>query len=269
MAKKILLYVVLITSGLYSSAQKISEKIVPLFTMKIKGVATDSFGLISAKPIPHGAFLYVGQTDKLTLKMSKLYNTFTWPSGEKLDFSKRGTARSSSGGVLDVYSIPRPGTSEVINLYVDPYHEGEVYIPQGLVIIKAASLNSEVLQMVSLIEEFNNTTDAFKDSVSKEKQARILIFLQTRVGLDHFFDAEIVNKLKGVNIELRGFLFRTYMFNNFLALSKGKDDNKEEGFKTMKHAYKNLVKVHPSLKNEELWKWLEGKLGKNQDTWNR
>ena len=260
MFRKITLSVYLFLNIIVASGQEISDNIVPLLTLKItKATSPEGYGKTLLHPIEAGTFT---DLNNILMNSMKFKNTFLWPDGEQLDMSRRGTARSETGGILDHYTIVHSNKKDTIQLYVNPYKMGEIYLPAGLAFPRGKSFAPLIQPFLKLIEEINDLPDSFADSIAKQKQLRVFIFLQNSVGLSFFYDDEIIKHLskdKSISIDVAGYLFRAYLFNSFLAYARGYGNEKSYGLKKMKEAYQRMVNQFPEKANEGLWEWLAEK----------
>lgn len=205
-------------------------------------------------PIPSGAFKNIADRPKMQLQMFKLSNSYRWPNGEKVDFSKRySTANKSGTGMVDVYTLTQQGSKDTIRLYVDPYQEATTYfVPKGLVPLTREVLAKETAPYLKIVEELDQAPDA---SVLKEQAAQLLQYLSKNIGTAPFIDQEQLKALlndQEAATDLRSYLMRYYIFGKFYAYAKDLPKPKEYALGKMKTAFEKFIALHPDVKTGNL-----------------
>lgn len=198
-------------------------------------------------PIESGAFINLADQKSRGEKMRRLFNSYRWPNGNKIDFSKRhSTQGAGSKGIVDVYALVNPETSDTIRLHVDPYKAAEKYfVPKGLTALTAATLKTEIEPILEQIQEINNAEDG---AALKLHAAGILTYLTQNFDQSLLVDQDRLRFLledKETDKSLAGFLMRSYIFNKFYALAKDIDNEKNYAFEQMKTNYNKYIQVHP------------------------
>jgi hypothetical protein len=196
-------------------------------------------------PIQSGAFINVNDRSK----MIKLKNSYRWPDGQPIDFSIRGSLQSSDGkGIIDCYTLVKPGTSDTIKLYVDPYKISDFYyVPKGLVAINLPLLKKEIAPYLKLVEEL----EADKDAINLKDQAtKLLSYISSALGTSPFVDSGLTRFIddKEIDPALKSFLFRSYLFNKFYAYGKGFENEKSYAWNKMKQTFQKYIALHPDAK---------------------
>jgi len=205
-------------------------------------------------PIPSGAFKYIAEKNKMQVQMLKLQNSFRWPDGQALDFSKRFSTRNDAGtGILDCYTLVRPGTTDTIRLFVDPYREETVYyVPEGLTALTLPALKKELAPYVKQIEELDAAPDPF---ALKETKIQLLGYMYKHIGTAAFIDPDMLSATmsdKDADKDLKAHLAYMYMISKFYAYAKDIKTPKQFAFDKMKLVFQKFVSVYPEVKTGEL-----------------
>lgn len=198
-----------------------------------------------ANPIQTGAFININDRSK----MIKLKNSYRWPDGQTIDFSRRHSEPNADGkGIIDCYLLVKPGTTDTIRLYVDPYKISDFYyVPKGLVAIDLVLLKKEIEPYLKLVEEL----EAGKDAINlKDQSTKLITYISTSLGALPFVDGEIRALIDDNEIDplLKSFLFRSYMFNKFYAYGKGFENEKSYAMGKMKLNFQKHIALHPDAK---------------------
>ena len=257
MLKKLTLVVCNLFCSLLLFAQPLSEKIVTLLTLKVSTATPPvGYGTTQEQPLQTGSFMNL---DLVVLETGKFYQTFRWPNGDPLDFSRR-TMVTLPSGILDRYTLTHAGFPDTIQLFVDPYHKAELFVPRGLVLAKASVFAPIINPVLENIREIVTAPDAYKDSATKVKQAQVLYFIQKGIGMNALADDAVMKNLiadKTVDRSLSGYLFRMFLFHRILAFAKGTENDKEYALQEMTRAYKALKQKYPEVANASYDGWLK------------
>ncbi len=207
-----------------------------------------------AAPIPSGAFKYIADKNKMQVQMQKLKNSYRWPDGQPLDFSKRFSTRNKNGdGIVDCYTLVKPGTTDTIRLFVDPYkEEASYFVPEGLVALTTPILAKELAPYVKQVEEIDAAPDAF---ALKETKIQLLTYIYQNMGTAPFIDPDMLSAAMadaGADQGLKTHLGHLYMISKFYAYAKDVKNPKQYAYDQMKLAFQKFVKVHPEVKTGDL-----------------
>lgn len=177
----------------------------------------------------------------------KLFNSYRWPNGDKINFSKRHSTRTAgSNGIVDVYTLVNPETSDTIMLYVDPYKKSEKYgVPQGLIALDEKILKLEIEPILQQIEEVNNSEDGSK---LKFHIGDVMNYIFSNFDQNQLIDLnrlEFLQKDKKADQDLTTYLMMVYVMNKYYALAKGIENEAGYAFEKMKTSYRNYIKVYP------------------------
>jgi hypothetical protein len=238
----------LIAAATTSQAQKSSDELIKHLTFQnLKNEVKADFGSAD-NPIQSGAFQNIADRGAMQLQMGKLTNSYRWPDGSALDFSKRGSKQGKTG-VVDVYTLSKPGSTDTIRLHVDPYHTSEsYYVPKGLVALNAPILEKEISPMVKIAEELYVAPDA---SALNESSGQLLSAINKQFGTALFIDTAVVAPIvkdKEADKPFGGYLIRSYLFSKFLAMAKNIKNPTAYATKKMKENFNRYIVLHPEVK---------------------
>lgn len=207
-----------------------------------------------ADPIPSGAFKYITEKNKMQVQMLKLNNSYRWPDGQPLDFSKRFSTRNEAGtGILDCYTLVNPGTTDTIRLFVDPYREETAYyVPEGLTALTLPVLKKELAPYVKQIEELDAAPDPY---ALKETKLQLLSYIYKHIGTATFIDPQILSATmadEGADKDLKTHLAYIYIISKFYAYAKDIKDPTQFAFDKMKLSFQKFSPLHPEVKTGDL-----------------
>jgi len=204
-------------------------------------------------PILSGAFLNVNDRSK----MIRLKNSYRWPDGQRIDFNRRNSeAGTSSGEILDRYTLVKSGSTDTIILFVNPYKVSDTYyVPKGLVAINSLLLKNELVPYLTLVEELEDSKDPMN---LKEQAAKLLDYIGSSCGMALFTDSDLKSFMEDKEIELalKSFLFRAYIFNKFYAYGKDIGNEKTYALAKMKSNFEKYIALHPDVKIGNLKEFL-------------
>ncbi|MGV3545606.1 MAG: hypothetical protein ACO1N4_00995 [Pedobacter sp.] len=255
--KKILITLVLALIVNLSKAQY--RKILSVLQFdNLENRVKDDYGSKS-NPVESGAFINFSDDKARRAAMLKLYNSYRWPNGDKIDFSKRHSTRGyGSKDIVDVYTLINPETKDSLLLYVDPYKASEkYYVPKGLTPLTATMLKPQVEPILEQIQEINKADDGV---ALKLHAGDILRYLSANFDQNVLIDQERLKFLledKDADKSLTGFLMRSYIFNKFYALAKDVENEKDYAFEQLKASYKSYMKAHPETSKGKLEEYLK------------
>jgi hypothetical protein len=244
---KRILALFLVAAATATQAQTPSQELLNHLTFAgLKSEVKADYGT-AENPLPSGAFLNIADRSAMQTQMRKLENSYRWPDGSKLDFSKRGSTHGKPG-IMDVYTMVKPNSKDTLRLYVDPYHSAESYfVPKGLVALTGPLLAKELAPLVIVAEELYNAPDA---ATLTESSAQLLSAINKQMGTDFFIDrdaiAPIIND-KEADKQLGGYLIRSYLFSKFLAYTKNIKDPKSYARKKMMDNFQKFAALHPEV----------------------
>lgn len=204
------------------------------------------YGTTADDPIPSGAFMNI--TDKGNTQMLKLKNSYRWPTGESLDFSKRFSTRGKTG-IVDCYTLVRTGSTDTVRLFVDPYHVATQYfVPAGLTAVTRERLAVELAPYVKQTETLMASPDA---TLLTETYDQLASYLITHFGTTPFLDPEMIKDValdEEADKKLRNFLIGSYVTGKFYAQAKDMADPKQYACNYMKSSFKKYIPLYPETK---------------------
>lgn len=213
----------------------------------LKGYA-DGYGTSLENPLCSGAFKNIADKNAIQVRMIKLKNTYRWPDGSTIDFSKRGSTMGKTG-IVDRYTLENPATKEIVTLYVDPYKTDSIfYIPKGLIAINQEILAKEIAPYLTTIDEINNARDAYREQ--KEAMNKVSNYIASSIGISSFVDRDNLLKVMTdtqATTDLKSYLFGIYILNKFYAMGKNITNPKEYALNKMKTAFVNFQKSNPGV----------------------
>lgn len=251
--KKFYTLFLLLATGIYAKSQ--SPELLKIMTFEgLENQVKADYGS-KANPILSGAFININDQTK----MLKLKNSYRWPDGQLIDFTKRFSTHSEDGkGIVDCYTLIKPGTADTIKLFVDPYKVSPVYyVPKGLTALTLPLLGKELAPYLTLAEELESSKDAF---ILKDQAVKLLGYIGSAIGIAPFSDQDILKSLttdKEIDPGLRSFLFRAYIFNKFYAYGKNIPNEKMYAFDKVKLNFQKFIVAHPEVKTGGLNEWLK------------
>jgi hypothetical protein len=180
--------------------------------------------------------------------MAKLENSYRWPDGSRIDFTKRNSQHSITG-IVDRYTLINPNSKDTLFLFVDPYKTDSIFfVPKGLIAINKEVLAKEIAAQLKAIEDINTAKDAFsshQDSINK-----VANYIAARVGLVNFVDRDNLRKVMTdtqATAGIKEYLFRIYIINKFYALGKNIANTKAYALNKMKESFIGFQKEHPNI----------------------
>lgn len=207
-----------------------------------------------ANPLESGAFMIMANPQARNACFVKLFNSYRWPNGDKIDFSKRYSTRGAgSKDIVDVYTLVNPDTKDTIWLHVDPYKTSEKYdIPKGLIALNATILKTEIEPILEQIEEVNQAEDGTK---LKLHIGEIMNYISRNFDQNQLIDLnklEFVFQDKKADKVLIDYLMMIYVMNKYYALAKDIEKETDYAFLKMKENYKKFVKANPEAEKGKL-----------------
>jgi len=245
--KIILISLFCLTAGAVK-AQLPSDTLITYITFENLKGHNEGYGASINRPIGTGAFKNIADRGYLSARMAKLENSYRWPDGSKIDFTKRNSEHSNTG-IVDRYTLINPNLKDTLFLFVDPYKTDSVfYVPKGLIAINKEVLAKEIAQQLKAIEEINIARDAYSNQ--QENINNVANYVAARIGLPNFIDRDILLKIMTdtqATKEIKDYLFRIYIINKFYALGKNIANAKAYAVNKTKESFVNFQKDHPNV----------------------
>ncbi len=210
------------------------------------------------QPLESGAFINLMDPQLRNAGFVRLFNSYRWPNGQKIDFAKRGSTKGGSKGIVDRYVLVNPETSDTVLLYVDPYKtSNQYYVPKGMIALTPTLLKEEIEPVLKQIEEINQAEEGSKLILHAEDVMR---YVSTNFDQNKLIDNDKVKPLledKEVDKMLAGYLMRTYIFSKYYALAKDIEKESDYAFEQMKTNFKKYMKLNPETNTGKLGEYLK------------
>lgn len=246
--KKILVLLLLLAAA-KAQSQEPSKILIEAATFPgLVNEVKPGYGTTADNPIPSGAFMKITDRVSSENQMVKLKNSYRWPSGESLDFSRRFSTHGKTG-IVDCYTLVRPESTDTVRLFVDPYHVSTQYfVPKGLIALTSEGLAKELVPYIKQAESLQAAPDA---SLLTEDYGKLLDYLAKTFGTGPFLDSEqiqVVATDEEADRDLRNYLIRCYVTGKFYAQAKNMADPQTYAFNQMKLSFQKYNTLHPEIK---------------------
>lgn len=208
--------------------------------------APDGYGLSPQKPILVGAYeADLTNQQLINSTLGRFYKTFMWPDSSQVIFLSRKTVMINSTNI-EVFRVTKAGTKDTVTLYTDLYNSGPVYAPKGFIFYTRELLGQAFAQLLAQVKTYNAAPDKFGDEETKKLGFTILGYLQSSVGINYLMDdylAPVLND-SSLDLDLRAYLIRCYMFHKFEYEVSGSPDARKLAFNTTVDDYKDVITKH-------------------------
>lgn len=210
------------------------------------------------QPLESGAFINLTNPQLRNVAFVRLFNSYRWPNGQKIDFSKRGSTNGGSKGIVDRYVLVNPETSDTILLYVDPYKtSNQYYVPKGMIALTPVLLKEEIEPVLQQIQEINQAEEGSKLILHA---GDVMRYVSANFDQSKLIDNDKVKPLledKEVDKMLAGYLMRTYIFSKYYALAKDMENESDYAFEQMKNNFKKYMKLNPETNTGKIGEYLK------------
>lgn len=212
--------------------------------------APAGYGLTPEQPILVGAY-EADLTDEqaINIKLDRFYKTFMWADSAQVKFLSRKTIMLNSMNI-EVFKATEVGTKDTIALYTDLYKSGPVHAPKGFIFLSREQLAQTFASLLALVKTYNTAPDKFGDTETKNTGFTILGYLQSSVGISYLMDNDYLEPVltdTSLDLDLRAYLIRNYMFHKFEYEVTGNEDAKKQAFNAMVDDYKDVITRHKFL----------------------
>lgn len=210
------------------------------------------------QPVESGAFIHMANPKSRNAGFVRLFNSYRWPNGEKIDFSKRGSTQGGSKGIVDRYVLVNPESSDTVFLYVDPYKTSDkYYVPKGMIALTPALLKKEIEPILQQIEEINQAEEGSKLILHAEE---VMSYISQNFDQHKLVDEDKVGPIvedKEVDKMLMGYLMRSYVFSKYYALAKDLGNEADYAFGQMRNNFKKYVKLNPETNTGKIGEYFK------------
>jgi len=209
--------------------------------------APEGYGLNADNPIPVGVYVEdLSDEKKIAAQLNRFLKTYLFADGKPVIFLTRKRQMINNINV-DLFTVTKEGTKDTLTLYTDMYKLEPVSVPKGFRFFTREELAAQLSSVLITLKEFNATPDKYGDAKAKTTSLQILGFLQNNVGLDYLLDndylAQVLNDV-GVDLDLKAFLIRSYIFHKFEYAATGQTDVQVKAYNAMVDDYQVAIKAH-------------------------
>lgn len=225
-----------------------TDEFYELYVLKhATGTTPDGYGFTADKPIPVGAYEEdLSDEKKINKMLNRFIKTYLWADGSQISFLSRKREMINNFNV-DIFRITKAGTKDTLSLYTDMYKTGAVGLPKGFRFYTKEELAAELAPAIVQVRAFEAMPDKYSDAKAKAASLQVLGFVQQYVGLDYLMDndylAPILNDV-GIDLDLKAYLVRSYLFHKFQYAATGVADAKVKAFNVMVDDYQQVIKTH-------------------------
>ena len=217
--------------------------------------ATEGYGLGPDKMIPVGVYVEdLSDEKKITAQLNRFLKTYLWEDGKPIIFLSR-VHKMMNGVNVDMFGVTKEGGKDTVTLYTDMYKTEPVSVPKGFRFFTKEELAGQLAPALTIIKQYDATPDKYGNEKAKTASLQILSFLQNNVGLDYLMDNDQIGPLlndASVDLDLKAFLVRSYIFHKFQYSATGETDIKQKAYNTMVADYQAAIKTHDIFSKGDL-----------------
>ncbi len=212
--------------------------------------APEGYGLKPDMLIPVGAYAEdLSDQKKINAQLGRFYKALLWADGSQITWISRSSSMINSVNV-DQFKVTKAGTKDTITLYVDQYKSDPILLPKGFKFYTREQMLADLTPIVQQIRQYNTTPDRFGSAAAKTTSFKLLGDMQAIVGLDYLLDkdnlAPLLNDV-GVDLDLKAFLVRSYIFHKFDYEITGQANPLVNAFNAMVDDYQATIKAHNEI----------------------
>ena len=209
--------------------------------------APKGYGFSADAPILVGAYeADLANQQKVMHEVNRFLKTYLWADGTQIIFIDRKRVMINNNNV-DKFRITKEGSKDTLTLYTDMYKSGPVAVPAGFIFYSKEKFAADLAPICEQIKKFDAVPDKYGDEGAKAAGFQLLGFMQTNVGIDYLMDQDMLAPLLndvGLDLDLKAFLIRSYVFHKFLYEVTGEPDVKVKAFNFMVDDYQIAIKAH-------------------------
>ena len=209
--------------------------------------APAGYGLTPEHPILVGAYeADLTNQEIINFQLGRFYKTYMWADSAQVMFLSRKTIMFNNMNI-EVFRVTEAGTKDTISLYTDLYKSGPVHAPKGFIFFNRAALALAFAPLLAQVKAYNAAPDKFGDAETQKTGFQILGYLQTSVGIGYLMDNDYLGPIltdTSLDLDLRAFLIRCYMFHKFEYAVTGNEDAKKQAFNATVDDYKDVITKH-------------------------
>jgi hypothetical protein len=218
------------------------------FVLKHANTPTpEGYGLSVDNTIPVGAYVEdLADQKKIGAQINRFLKTYLWADGSRIVFVDRKSEMINSVNV-DKFRITKAGGKDTLTLFVDEYKTAPVHLIKGFRFYTKEELAAQLAPVLTDLRTFNAIPDKYGDAKAKTMSLQLLGFLQSNVGLDYLLDndylAPVLNDV-GVDLDLKAFIVRSYIFHKFEYEATGQATPQVKAYNAMVDDYQAAIKAH-------------------------
>jgi hypothetical protein len=209
--------------------------------------APAGYGLSAEHPILVGAYeADLSNQQKVNHELNRFLKTYLWADGSQIVFIDRKREMINSVNI-DKFRVTKAGSKDTLTLYTDMYNSGPVAVPAGFKFYSKQQFATELTPICDQIKKYDAIPDKYGDDNAKQVSFQLLGFMQSSVGIDYLMDKDVLAPLLndvGLDLDLKAFLMRSYMFHKFVYEVTGVPDAKKNAFNFMVDDYQTAIKAH-------------------------
>lgn len=209
--------------------------------------APEGYGLKPDMLIPVGAYEEdLTNQAKISKQLNRFFHTLVWPDGSALVYVSRNSSLINTVNV-EQFKVTKSGGKDTVTLFVDMYKSGPVMAPKGFKFYAKDTLAKGFKPVLEEIDKYYAYKDRFKDTAAVAVSLQILGVVQSAVGIDYMLDHDVLDPLvndTGLDLDLKAFLIRSYLFRKLYYQVTGQDDAKTKAFNGIVDDYQWVIKDH-------------------------
>jgi len=209
--------------------------------------APEGYGTTPANPILVGAYeADLSDQNHIKQVLNRFLKTYVYADGTQPFFVDRQTKMIDNVN-YDIFRIAKNGSTDTTTLYTDQYKSGPLHPIKGLKFYSKENLVTELTPLIQQIIGYDATPDKYGNAAAKTLSIKIVSSIGRDIGLDYLMDADYIGPLvkdAGIDLDLKAFLVRSYIFHKLQYEVTGQPNPKVQAFNTMLDDYQATIRAH-------------------------
>ncbi len=209
--------------------------------------APEGYGLTPKAPIQVGIYeATLSDQDVINRQLGRFLKTYLWADGAPVIYLNRKTTMIDAVNYT-LFRVTKAGGKDTLTIYTDMYKSGPVYAPKGFKFYTKENLAADIGPIIQDIKKYNAIADKYTDTTAKKLSFQMINYLQQNIGLDYLIDKDnlaVVLNDTGIDLDLRAYLIRAYMFHKVEYEGTGHAEPLKEAFNSMVDDYTEVIKRH-------------------------
>ena len=209
--------------------------------------APEGYGLTPQSPILVGIYeTTLSDQDIIKKQLTRFLKSYLWADGTPVIFLTRKTIMLNNVNYT-LFQVTKANSKDTITLYTDMYKSGRLYTPKGFKLYSKENLAAEVSPVLQDLKTYNVIADKYADTTAKKLSFQLINYLQGDIGLTYLMDTVNLNPVlndTGIDLDLRAYLVRSYIFHKFEYEATGHADPLKDAFNGMVDDYLDVIKRH-------------------------